>query len=68
MESVYANFSLPKFKTEYLHENLIDILKEMGVKAAFDGQKADFLNMYSAKPQDNVFYRPDTAKDLYFRG
>ena len=54
-EEKYIHFSLPKFKTEYLHENFIDILKEMGIKTAFSEAQADFLNMYSKKPPENIF-------------
>jgi serpin B len=55
MEIEYVRFSLPKFKTEYLHKNLIDILKSMGIQTAFDQDEADFLNMYSKKPINNIY-------------
>jgi serpin B len=38
---------LPKFKTEYLHKNLVEIMQNMGVETAFNSDKADFLNMYT---------------------
>jgi len=50
----YVYFKLPKFKTEYLHENLIDILKRMGVTTAFDAN-ADFMNMYAIDSNPNIF-------------
>jgi len=55
MEHVRVNFSVPKFKTEYLHSNLIDILGKMGIQTAFNPNMADFLGMYSKKPKENVF-------------
>jgi serpin B len=55
MTSEYCYFKLPKFKTEYLHDNLIDILKDMGIQAAFNEYDADFFSMYSKKCPENVF-------------
>ena len=55
MKHEYVWFSLPKFKTEFLHDNLIDILTGMGIKTAFDFNNADFLNMFSKKPLENIF-------------
>jgi len=57
MESVRVNFSVPKFKTEYLHENLIEILQEMGINTAFNPNLADFLGMYSKKPNENIYIK-----------
>jgi len=47
---------LPKFKLEY-EKSLNDILKSMGMKAAFDGQRADFGSMVwlDKFPGRNVF-------------
>ena len=41
--------SLPKFETEILHDNLVDILSDMGIKNAFNKSSADFSNLYSDK-------------------
>jgi len=56
-ESKYVRLKLPKFKTEYLHENLIDILKDLGVNAAFSPSKANFWSMYNKRPDggENIF-------------
>ena len=48
-------FKVPKFQTEYLHENLIEILQGMGVNAPFDPVDADFSKMYSKTPPKNVY-------------
>jgi serine protease inhibitor len=39
-----ANIQIPKFKFEYEKE-LVDILKSLGMKAAFNGAEADFANI-----------------------
>lgn len=59
MASKYVNLKLPKFKTEYLHENLIDISKSLGINTAFDPRRADFWSMYNKKLDsgDNIFIR-----------
>jgi len=46
MEHARVWFSVPKFKTEYLHDDLIRILKQFGIKAAFDPASADFSGMF----------------------
>ena len=55
MTSTEIRFMLPKFKTEYLHDNLLNIMRGMGVQAAFNDAKADFLSMFSKKPPLNVY-------------
>ena len=40
---------LPRFTTESLHDNLVDILQDMGIQKAFDSD-ADFLNMFTEIP------------------
>lgn len=44
-ESIYLRFSMPKFKIEY-SENLKDMLKNIGIKTAFDLETANFENMF----------------------
>jgi serine protease inhibitor len=41
-----ANIQIPKFQFEYEKE-LVDILKSLGMKAAFNGAEADFTNINS---------------------
>ena len=53
MESKRVQISLPKFKTEFSLE-LIDTLLQMGIKTAFNLNKADFKNMFTDTP-DNIF-------------
>lgn len=55
MTSRRINFSLPKFKTESMHINIIDILKNMGITTAFNPVKAEFNQMYSDIPPENMF-------------
>ena len=57
MRSCYVDFKLPKFTTEYLHESkeLIDMLKSMGIKTAFDLHHANFSPMYSKLPPENIY-------------
>lgn len=43
-----VNLMLPKFKTEYTHGNLVDILKSMGVITAF-ASDADFYGMFEGE-------------------
>ena len=47
MTSENVFLQLPKFKTESMHQNLVDVLMGMGVQAAFDGNRADFSGMYT---------------------
>ena len=42
---LHINLSLPRFKYDYSPRNFIDILKNMGIKEAFDSEKANFKNM-----------------------
>lgn len=46
---------LPKFKTENLHENIVTMLKSMGVSTAFDPLSADFRGMYSEEQLENAY-------------
>jgi len=46
MTSEWVHFSVPKFKTEYLHKNLKGILQGFGVKTAFSYPDADFWSMF----------------------
>jgi len=57
MTEEYVYFSLPKFKTEYLHTNLIEILKNMGIKTAFSMEDANFLPMFSKESPQNIFIK-----------
>jgi serpin B len=64
MQSEYVHFTLPKFETEYTceSESLIDTLKSMGITTAFDIDYADFLNMYSKRPPQNIYIRQVVQK------
>ena len=44
-KKVHVNLSIPRFKYDYDAENFIDILKELGIKEAFDPDNANFKNM-----------------------
>lgn len=46
MKRQQVHFSLPRFKTEYTHDNLKEIMKDLGVTAAFTYPVADFRNMF----------------------
>lgn len=46
MGTEYVRFSVPKFKTEYLHGNLKEIMQGFGVKTAFKYPDADFWGMF----------------------
>ncbi|NLO42940.1 MAG: serpin family protein [Bacteroidales bacterium] len=52
MESKRVQIRLPKFKTEFSLE-LIDTLSQMGIKTAFNPDKADFKNMFT-DTSDNI--------------
>jgi len=60
-----VELSLPKFKTEYLHNDLVGVLRNMGVKTAFDPKQADFFKMYNAKkPRENIYIGQILQKTL----
>jgi serpin B len=50
-----VSVSVPKFKTEIQHNNLAQVMKGLGVSAAFDPDKADFRNMYSKSPEKDPY-------------
>ena len=52
-KKVHVNLSLPRFKYDYDAEKFIDILKELGIKEAFDKYNANFKNMIEIK--ENVY-------------
>ena len=41
---------LPRFTTEFLHDNLTEILQDMGVQLAFERFGADFSDMFTELP------------------
>ena len=54
------SLSLPRFSYEYSVENLIDVLKNMGIEKAFDSTGADFSNIFDMTATKENFY-VDTA-------
>lgn len=60
LKSTYTGFSMPKFKIEY-QTGLNDILMSMGIKSAFDPQRADFKDMFD---NGNMFVT-DTIHKTY---
>lgn len=44
-EKLHINLSLPRFKYDFEAKNFIDILKDIGIKDAFDQDKANFKKM-----------------------
>ena len=48
-----VNLSLPRFKYDYNAKNFIDILKNLGIKEAFDSDNANFKKMIEI--QENVY-------------
>ena len=50
-----VRFSVPKFKTESTHDNLINILEGMGIQAAFSEKDADFARMYSEESIEGIY-------------
>lgn len=53
MERRRVQVSIPKFKTEF-SVKLVDALSEMGIRTAFDEDRADFKSMCTAIPE-NIF-------------
>ena len=47
--SLQINLSLPRFTYNYSIDNLKDVLKDLGIKEAFDDNKADFSNIIDNK-------------------
>ena len=45
MEWHDVRFRLPRFETEFLHDNLVEILQEMGIEKAFEREHFDFWDM-----------------------
>jgi len=41
-----VHFRLPRFTTEFLHDNLVDIMRGMGVRKAFEREHFDFWDMF----------------------
>lgn len=52
-DKVHLNVSLPRFKYDYNADQFIDILKALGIKNAFDPDKADFKEMIEIS--ENVY-------------
>lgn len=50
-----VNLALPHIETKSKHENIVDILKDMGVQSAFNLDEADFLNQYTQGISENPF-------------
>lgn len=42
---LHLNVSLPRFKYDYNADKFIEVLKSLGIKEAFDPDKANFMNM-----------------------
>ena len=45
-----VSLRLPRFTTESLHDNLVEIMQGMGIIDAFEWQSADFLEMFTPLP------------------
>lgn len=65
MSSEEVFLSVPKFKTEYLHKNLVELLKGFGIRAAFDPDTADFWNMYEDIPAEYPPYISDVLQKTF---
>lgn len=63
MEEKYLYLSLPKFEVEYGRE-LVDDLKSLGMRKAFDKDKAELYGMGRAKGN---LYVSDVAQKTYLK-
>lgn len=63
--SYEIRLSLPRFKYEYSVDNFKNLLINMGIKDAFDPNKADFTNAMAKKDMDDNLY-VSTAKHKTF--
>ena len=52
-DKLYLNVSLPRFTYDYEASSFIDILKDLGIKDAFDASKANFKKMIDIS--ENVY-------------
>lgn len=50
MQRKNINLRLPRFTTEFQHDNLVEILRGMGIEAAFIPFVANFLDMFTDLP------------------
>ena len=55
-DKLHIDLSLPRFRYDYEIGNFIDVLKNLGIKDAFDENKADFTN---------IMERNEEVKNLY---
>lgn len=45
-----VTMKIPKFKLEYEEDNMVDVLKKLGINTAFDADKANFSGISAQKP------------------
>ena len=65
MRTAYVRFRLPRFTTEFLHDNLVGILQGMGVIDAFRWQYANFIDMFTELPGDWRAYIGDILQKTF---
>ena len=55
-DKLHINLSLPRFRYDYEIDGFIDVLKNLGIKDAFDENKADFTNIMERNEEIRNLY------------
>jgi len=67
MNSTLVEFRVPHFRTESMHDNLVQIMQSMGMQRAFCDSTAEFFDMFTELPTSWPAYISDILQKTFIQ-